>query len=281
MTTKKYQHIKTYHNDIALKLAHKMFGLEHLHYGYFDSTTPPLLENINKAQNTYVEKLLEVIPNSVKTILDVGCGTGGVAKKLVDKGYDVTCIAPDPYLVEKTLENTSGKVKTYTDLYENIEDFAPESFDLILMSESCQYIKPDPGWEQNKKILKKGGYYLVADFFRIRPIDNPTMSKAGQPLEDFLGRAEKANFKLLKKIDITPNVAPTMDIYQEILNVRLFPLLVAANEYIIRSLPTIHKIFSFFLKKKVSFLVERYKTQNAENWVKYKGYYIFLFQKGS
>lgn len=277
--SKKYQHIKSYHNDIALKLAHKMFGLEHLHYGYFEKNNPAKLENLNKAQNAYVEKLVSMIPKNVKTILDVGCGTGGVAKQLVSKKYDVTCIAPDPYLIEKTLENTNGKVKTYTDLYENIQDFAPESFDLILMSESCQYIKPDPGWEQNKKVLKKGGYYLVADFFKIRPIDNPSVSKSGQPLDNFLERAEKANFKLIKQIDITPNVAPTMDIYQEILDVRLFPLLEAANEFVSRRFPTIHKILSFFLQKKVSFLVERYKTQNAENWVKYKGYFIFLFQK--
>jgi MPBQ/MSBQ methyltransferase len=276
---KKYEHISTYHNDIALKLAHKMFGLEHLHYGYFEKGDPVLLENLNKAQNAYVEKLLDTIPDNVKTILDVGCGTGGVAKQLVEKKYDVTCIAPDPYLIDKTLENTGGNVKTHTDLYENIQDFAPESFDLILMSESCQYIKPDPGWEQNKKILKKGGYYLVADFFKIRPIDNPSMSKSGQPLDNFLERAEKANFKLLKKIDITPNVAPTMDLYQEILNVRLFPLLEAANEFVLRRFPFIHKILKFFLEKKVIFLVERYKTQNAENWVKYKGYFIFLFQK--
>lgn len=281
MSNKKYQHIKTYHNDIALKLAHKMFGLEHLHYGYFEKGSPVTLEGLNKAQHTYVEKLLEMIPKDVKTILDVGCGTGGVAKQLVAKKYDVTCIAPDPYLIEKTLENTGGKVKTHTDLYENIQDFAPESFDLILMSESCQYIKPDPGWEQNKKVLKKGGYYLVADFFKIRPIDNPTVSKSGQPLDNFLERAEKANFKLLKQIDITPNVSPTMDLYQEILNVRLFPLLEAANEFITRKFPLIHKIFSYFLKEKITFLVERYKTQDAANWIKYKGYYIFLFQKMS
>lgn len=277
--SKKYQHIKTYHNDIALKLAHKMFGLEHLHYGYFDKSNKPVLENLGKAQNAYVEKLLDMIPKGVKTILDVGCGTGGVAKQLIAKGYEVTCIAPDPYLIEKTLENTGGKVKTYTDLYENIQDFAPESFDLILMSESCQYIKPDPGWIQNRKVLKKGGHYLVADFFKIRAIDNPTVSKSGQPLDNFLERAEKANFKLLKQIDITPNVAPTMDIYQEILNIRLFPLLEAANEFIQRRFPLIHKLFSFFLKEKITLLVERYKTQDAQNWVKYKGYFIFLFQK--
>ena len=66
MSNKKYQHIKTYHNDIALKLAHKMFGLEHLHYGYFEKGSPVTLEGLNKAQHTYVEKLIEMIPKEVK-----------------------------------------------------------------------------------------------------------------------------------------------------------------------------------------------------------------------
>lgn len=279
MSKKTYQHLKSYHNDIALKLAHKMLGLEHLHYGYFEKKMAQTLENLPKAQEIYVEKLLQLIPKGVKKILDVGCGTGGVAKLLVERNYEVTCIAPDPYLIERTIENTKGRVKTYTDLYENIQEFSPESFDLILMSESCQYIKPDPGWAQNTKVLKKGGYYLVADFFKIRPIDNPLMSKSGQPLDDFLERASKANFKLLQKLDITPNVSPTMDLFQEILDLRIFPLLEAVDEFLQRKIPLLYKTLRFFFGKKISFLVGRYKTQNAENWIRYKGYYIFLFQK--
>ena len=89
MSNKKYQHIKTYHNDIALKLAHKMFGLEHLHYGYFEKGSPVTLEGLNKAQHTYVEKLIEMIPKEVKTILDVGCGTGGVAKQLSRRHWKI------------------------------------------------------------------------------------------------------------------------------------------------------------------------------------------------
>ncbi len=279
MTQPKFDHKKTYYNDIALKLGHKLFGLDHLHYGYFTDADKPSIETLAKAQNAYAEKLLGLIPKSVKTILDVGCGTGGMAEKLVAKNFEVTCIAPDPYLIEKTLERTKGKVKTHTDLYENITEFQPESFDLILMSESCQYIKPDPGWEQNIKVLKKGGYYLVADFFKIKPIDTPYMSKSGQPLDNFLARAEKAKFKLIEKIDITKNVAPTMDIYQGIINSQVFPLIEAGNEFFLRRFPFLYKILGYFFKEKLTKITTKYKMQGSENWVQYKAYYMFLFQK--
>jgi MPBQ/MSBQ methyltransferase len=279
MADSSYKHKNTYYNDIALKLGHKLFGLEHLHYGFFSEKEKPSLENLSKAQNAYAEKLVALIPKTVKKILDVGCGTGGMAEKLVAKKFDVTCIAPDPYLIEKTLERTKNKVKTHTDLYENITDFQPESFDLILMSESCQYIKPDPGWEQNKKVLKKGGYLLVADFFKIRPIDNKYMSKSGQPLDNFLERAKNANFKLVKEIDITKEVAPTMDIYQSVINSQVFPILEAVHELVLRRYPKVYSILSYFLKDKILDKVNKYKMQGSENWVKYKGYYMFLFQK--
>ena len=279
MPQKKFDHKKTYYNDIALKLGHKMFGLDHLHYGYFTNGIKPSLETLNKAQNSYSELVLSYIPKSVKKILDVGCGTGGNAEKLVKRKMDVTCIAPDPYLIEKTKERTQGKIKTYTDLYENIEDFEPESFDLILMSESCQYIKPDPGWEQNKKVLKKGGYLLVADFFRIREIDTPYMSKSGQPLQNFLDRAKAANFKLIKKQDITKNVAPTMDIFQGVIDKNIFPLVEAIHEFVLRRFPLLHSLLAKIFKEKIDKVVTRYKTQDAKTWMKYKAYYIFLFQK--
>lgn len=279
MSKKKFQHKTTYYNDISLKLFHQLFGLHHLHYGYFDENLKPEFKNVAAAQEKYVEELLSFIPENVKTILDVGCGTGGVASKLVEKGYQVTCIAPDPYLIEKTLENTNNKVETYTDLYENLSELKDEAYDMILMSESCQYIKPDPGWEQNKRLVKKGGYLLVADFFKIREIDIPTMSRSGQPLDNFLERAKNAKFDLISEKNITKNVGPTMDIYQEFITTKGFPILDAINEFAKRRYPMLYKILSFFLRKKILKIRQKYSEQGQRPFIDYKNYFIFLFQK--
>ena len=279
MSSKKHTHKASYYNDIALRLAHKLLGITHLHYGYFDSGLKKDLANLPKAQEKYVANLLTFIPKGVKRIFDVGSGSGGVAEKLVKKRFSVTCLAPDPYLIQKTLENTGGKVDTITDLYENVTHIPPESFDLILMSESCQYIKVREGWEQHRKFLRPGGYVLLSDFFKIRELDQPYLSKSGHPLDEFIAEGERQGFKLLKKSDITKFVAPTMDIYQGIITDKVFPVLDAISEFVSRRYPRLHRMLKPIVGPKMERLVKKYSKQDSETFKKYKGYFILLFQK--
>lgn len=275
----KYSHKNSYYNDLALKLGDKLLGIKYLHYGYFEKEDSISLETLKTAQEVYTDRLLSKIPEGVRTILDVGCGTGEIAKKLVDRGYTVFCIAPDPYLIERTLKHTENRVTTFTDLYENITGIPPESIDLILMSESCQYIKPDPGWEQNKKLLKKGGYLLVCDFFKFRDIDDPYMSRSGQPLENFKERAKNANFELQLEEDITENVAPTMTLTQNLVYEKVFPIAEVFFELIERRYPLVYKIGKYFLASKVERLKNKYTALGADKFIKYKKYLTMLYRK--
>lgn len=276
---KKHAHSKTYYNDIALKLAHRVLGIEHLHYGYFTPGLKPVLENLPKAQAQYVKNLLSYIPNKgVKRIFDVGCGTGGVATELLKKKMNLTCLAPDPYLIEKTRENTKGRVETITDLYENVGG-SIEAYDLILMSESCQYVKIKEGWEQHSKFLRPGGYVLVADFFRIKDLDKPYLSKSGHPLKEFIQAGKDAGFKLIKQKDITNFVAPTMIIYQSLITGKIFPVIESIFEFVNRKFPRFYSLMRRFLYKKVIFLKTKYEHQGPDIFKKYKSYQVLLFQK--
>jgi len=158
--------------------------------------------------------------------------------RLIGMGKELTCLAPDPYLIEKTRINTQGKAKTITDLYENVDDEKEESFDMVMMSESCQYISIKKGWEQNRKYLKKGGYVLIADFFQIKPLDIEGLSKSGHKKERFLRAAEEHGFELLKEVDITKETAPTMDIYQDVITKKIFPVAEAVFELLQRKMPS-------------------------------------------
>ncbi len=278
--SKKHSHKKTYYNDIALRLAHKLMGIEHLHYGFFTGKLKPELANLSTAQEAYVKNLVSYIPKKgVKKIFDVGCGTGGVATLLVKKNFQVTCLAPDPYLTDKTRENTGGKVETITDMYENVNHLADESFDMVLMSESAQYIKIQEGWELNRKYVKPGGYVLISDFFRIRELDNQYLSKSGHPLDEYIKTAENLGFKLEKKTDITPQVAPTMDIYQDVIINKVFPVAEAIFEFVSRRYPLVYRVLKKFLQDKVLRLKNKYTTQDAETFAKYKGYFVLLFKR--
>lgn len=279
-TERKFEHKSTYYNDIALRLMHRLFKVEHLHYGYFGPTLKPELKNLAAAQAAYVKNLLSFLPKDAKKIFDVGCGTGGVASELVKKGLNVTCIAPDAYMVDMTEQRTQGKARYFVDLYENIDSEVEHgTFDLILMSESCQYIKPDPGWANHVRFLRPGGYILVADFFKQKAPDERNPSKSGQPLDDFLRRAQENGFKVVKKQDITDRVAPTMDIYQDLILNRAFPIIQAVFELVERRVPTIYKILKYFAGAKIEKIKSKYEKQGSDLFREYKRYMIFLLQK--
>lgn len=270
-------HGKNFYNDIGLRLAHKLLGLEYLHYGYFENL-PTALSNLPQAQEKYMEVVLGHIPEGVTTILDIGCGAGGMAKNMVLRGYDLTICEPDPYLLNKTQEMTNHMVKGVIGFYQNTNDLPENYFDLILMSESCQYVPFQMGFAQHRRFGKIGGYVLISDFFITKKLDSPFLSKSGHPLDLFLKQAQESGFELIKNIDITPQTAPTMDIYQSLIINKAFPIFEALFEYTQKKYPTLYKLLSYFLSKKINFVRQKYLTQSAEVFSKYKSYRILLFK---
>ena len=88
---------KTVSCEIGLEIAaicgKQFLKLEHLHYGYWTKDLEVDLPNLCKAQENYANFLISHIPEDVETILDVGCGMGQIAKKLLDMGYGIVAEA--------------------------------------------------------------------------------------------------------------------------------------------------------------------------------------------
>jgi SAM-dependent methyltransferase len=269
---------KRYYNDVALRLGHKLYGLEYLHYGYFKDV-PITVQDLPRAQEAWVDLVLSKIPAGAKDVMDVGCGTGGIARELVKRGYNVTCVDPDPFMIGKAKEKTGGKIGSAVGKYEEVTSLPAHSFDVVMMPESCQYINKEKGWPQNAKHLRSNGHVLIADFFKIRSLDQPHLSKSGHEFDEFVLEAEKNGFKLVEKIDITREVAPTMDLYQaEILN-KVFPIAEAAIEVFQRRFNVGYKLASYFLRDKVLHLKKKYENQDSDTFSKYKGYFVLLFKR--
>jgi ubiquinone/menaquinone biosynthesis C-methylase UbiE len=269
---------KRYYNDIALRLVKKLYGLKYLHYGFFKDLEPTF-ENLAKAQQLYVDLLLSHIPDDVRLVWDVGCGPGAIAKALVERGLQVSCIDVDPYMIEQSLKATQGRIQAWNGRYEKMTELPSSGTDLVMMPESCHYIGPDEGWQQSRRVVRPGGYVLIIDFFKIRELDKPYLSKSGHNFEKFVASARENGFELVKKIDITPETAPTMDLYQRFILEKVFPITEAVFEVVERSLPWLYKILSFFFKKKILFLKTKYEHQDARIFTHYKNYYVLLFRK--
>jgi MPBQ/MSBQ methyltransferase len=101
--------------NIALIYALELTRTKYLHAGYWMDGDELKLENLQKAQERYTEKLIELIPANVQMILDVGCGVGGNAIKLREKGFQVEGLAPRS-LSRKTLQ---GKYSSWNPLPSN------------------------------------------------------------------------------------------------------------------------------------------------------------------
>jgi SAM-dependent methyltransferase len=269
---------KRRYNDIALQLARRLYGLEYLHYGYFKDLSPTI-DQLPQAQEAYVQLLLAAIPDGVADVLDVGCGGGGIARQLLDRGYQVSCVDPDPYMMTTTWETTGGRIGVHHGFYEKIEDLRAASADLVLMSESCQYINPVAGFQQTLHVLRPGGHLLIADFFKIRDLDQPYLSRSGHRLEKFLAHADNAGLELIHQHDITPETAPTMDIYQAILLGKVIPVVDALSAALSRRHPWVHRALRRMFGKKAAQLRLKYHHQDSATFSHYKGYFVLLFRR--
>lgn len=192
----------------VLKLYLDLSKTNYLHFGLWEKGDKLTLENFQAAQERYIKNLIRFIPKGVKTILDVGCGVGGNAAKLLKLGYQVTGICPDPYQGQLFRENTKGKAGFKLTTLEKYK--TDQKFDLILMSESVQYIPFGEGLKKLSQLLRPTGYLLISDYFKkgeARGVPNLPSAQ----LADYLREVKKAGFKVVKSQDITGDILPTLE----------------------------------------------------------------------
>lgn len=270
--------------NVMLKYYLDLSGGDYLHWGYWQDGAELTRENSQLAQDRYAEKLCELIPSGVKSILDVGCGVGGNAKKLKNKGYDVAGLAPDPYQEQLFQQRTGGEIPFFLTTF---QDYQPDrAFDLILMSESVQYIPLDQSFAKAKEMLPKGGYLLTSDYYRLE--NSRGVKEHHLPsiyLEDFLKEAAVQGFEILKQEDISKAVLPTLQYGQMLYSRYIKPTLSAQVLALKVHLPIGHKILRLLLRFRVkgetieTIIRNNLVPLRPEIFTKYMKYMMILFQK--
>jgi len=204
----------TRYQNAALKYYLGLTGSPFLHYGYWEPL--PLLDkeltisDLRVAQEAYAQKLLSFIPSEIKTILDVGCGIGGNAAYLLERGFVVEGLAPDPFQKELFLKATNGLATFHLS---NFEDFkANHSYDLVFLSESSQYISSIDIARGASKLLLDGGYLLLADMMRSDPSYKEGIFSNCHAISELQAALERSGFSLIKTEDISAQIAPTIDL---------------------------------------------------------------------
>lgn len=232
----------------VLKLYLDLSKTNYLHFGLWKKGDKLTLENFQAAQRRYLDNLIKFIPKGVKTVLDVGCGVGGNAAKLLSLGYQVTGICPDPYQGQLFRENTKGKAGFKLTTLEKYK--TDQKFDLILMGESVQYIPFREGLKKISQLLKSTGYLLVSDYFKKGSAKNVPNLPSGK-LADYLKEVERAGFKAVKKQDITESILPTLDYGTNTYLNYIRPVLSCIMTTVQVHLPPVYWLTNLFFKLRI------------------------------
>ena len=257
--------------NTALRFYHEILGLDALHYGLWKNDAFNM-EGLKIAQQRYTDHLLSYFPTDVKTVLDVGAGTGATSEKLQARGYDVEALSPDPY--QKHLFEKKCHVFFHLAKFQN---FSPKKkYDLVLMSESCQYI-PIDGLFTNAKRCAPNGYLLINDYFITCP-DNTAMSKSGHNLDVFFKKAHEHNFKIIKEEDITDQAAVSLELARSWVDRYVLPSIdLMVNSYRHKH-PKILAVLRWLFHSKIKKFNDALMLLDANHFKRVKRYKILLFR---
>lgn len=266
--------------DIGLLIGRFFMDTEDLHYGYWpdDKTATP--QNIAEAQHRHSQLIIDHIPDRVERILDVGSGSGNLAMKLMDLGYEVDCVLPSEFLAENIRKKLGEKGHIHVCGFEDL--ITTQQYDLILFSESFQYVKLGLSINKIVDMLPIDGHLLICDFFK-KDIPGKSPLGGGHKWKNFEKKIKSVPLTNMTDIDITEETAPTNDLLNKFITQVLEPIKSITGEY----LESNYSKLTGFLKWKYD---KRLKKINrvyfrgqltGENFIKYKTYRLLLFKKYS
>ncbi len=175
----------------------------YLHYGLFQDDETSL----KAAQQFSMDLLLAKLPPPPCRILQVGVGLDTTFSLLRHHGYDAQGITPDSQQIAYIQDSLGATAISC----HSLEAFTaqPESFDVILLQESAQYIEPLVIFNQALDLLAPSGQLLIMDEFTLH--QDATSSGELHQIDNMIALAERLGFELIEHRDLSTMAAPMLD----------------------------------------------------------------------
>jgi SAM-dependent methyltransferase len=280
--------------ELGLVLAQQLLGVQDLHFGLWDPDLPVSMANFSRAQQCYTDFLLEHIrqlmaDNRAPRVLDIGCGTGHMLEQLVACGYAADAVNPSPYLNRQVRVRFCRQVAGSPALYESTFEEMPHAacqgrYDLLLCSESFQYIPMPAFFEKAPGLLRPGGYVVICDFFKTDAhgdgAEGDRSFSGGHLLGQFHELLLDSPFHKVLDEDLTPRISPNIELLDEWLTQRLVPAAGSIDRYLQDQYPRSSKVLKWLARRKLAKLKYKYLSghRNAATFQKYKSYRLLILQ---
>ncbi|MBA1147354.1 methyltransferase domain-containing protein [Ectothiorhodospiraceae bacterium WFHF3C12] len=253
-------------------------GTEELHYGLWDGLDVRL-ENLPAAQKQYTENLVAHIPDEAGAVLDVGCGTGVVASRLLERGHEVECVSPSAVLADRAAERLGSAVPIHRCTFQALE--VERQFDVVLFSESFQYIPMDESLPRAKRLLRPGGVIVICDFFRTDAPGRGPLG-GGHRYRDLPAAVEAAGLRIRHEEDLTDRIAPSMGLFEQCSRELLQPGAAAVSAYSRRRHPWVSALLARLFRRRLAKFQRKYLSgeRNEAAFRHWKTYRLLVLEPG-
>lgn len=260
-------------------IGHHFLNIRDLHYGYFPDTLPVEMKNLPQAQSNYTDLLISRVPQGVQSVLDVGCGVGNTARKLLDRGYRVDCVSPNGFLTNVAKQMLEGRATVFETRFQDLA--TDRRYDLILFSESLLFIRPlEIAFTKALSLLNPGGHVLITDIFAV-PAQDKSPIGGGHHLPDFRKTIEQHSFRQVEDIDMTEGIARTFDLLDRTYREAIQPAYHMIFTRITEKFPLAMKFLRWKFRKKLDYYEKKHFSgrRDGASFKKYKSYRLLLYKR--
>ena len=196
---------------------------------------------------------------------------------MVNNNYKVECVSPSNYLSDAIAGKLKDSVKIHRTTFEKLK--IEKSYDLVLFSESFQYVNIKDSLIKIPSLLNKNGSLLICDFFR-QPGTGTKPLGGGHDWNVFQDNLKNHFFNNLIDIDITKETARTYDLINKLIRDVAVPVRELSSNYLSSQYPKGMKFLKWYFDKKISRMNRIYFSGNmtGEMFNKLKTYRILLYK---